>query len=159
MNTQQAHSDFQSALTFAGNVSKMLWPRMLRTTEVRPAKARARRLRYILGITERDKVLLNAPVVRNNFEHLDTRMDAWATRTTGTIAIHTLIAESALRHIPVRDRFTRYDPTKDTFYMFGDRISVAKLEQSIKRVWSRAAGQYHGTQRYLERIRSREAPT
>ena len=158
-NSSQAHSDFQSALTFAGNVSKMLWPRMLRAVEVKAAKARARRLRFILGITERDKVLLNAPVVRNNFEHLDTRMDGWATRTTGTIAVHTLIDESALRHIPVRDRFTRYEPDKDTFHMFGKRISVAKLERSIMRVWQRAVAQYHGTQRYLERIGSREAPT
>ena len=153
---QQAFSEFQSALTFAANVSKMLWPRFLRPSEVAPARKRAKRLRYILGIQRRDPVLYDVPTIRNNFEHLDTRLDAWAARTAlGAIGIHALASERILQ-ADKGDRFTRYNPDLDKFLMLDDKISLANLETSITRVWNAAAAQFHGIRRYLEVLEPRK---
>jgi hypothetical protein len=112
---QQALADFQSALSFAGNISKFIWPvkSRLRSHEVKRASTRGRRVRKILGIKQRDRVLLNSPLIRNDFEHLDTRVDAWAELTIGgPIALHVVADEKHLDKILESDRFTRYDQGK-----------------------------------------------
>jgi hypothetical protein len=151
---QQAFSEFQSALTFAANVSKMLWPRFLRAPEKAAALKRAKRLRFILGIKRRDRILYAVPTIRNNFEHLDTRLDAWANRTVdGAIGIHALASDSVLQ-ADKGDRFTRYNPGRDAFLMLEDKIDLTKLEASITRVWRSAAQQFRGIREYLEQIES-----
>jgi hypothetical protein len=152
---QQAFTEFQSALTFAANVSKMLWPRFLRPYEKATAMKRARRLRYILSIKKRDGVLYRVPTIRNNFEHLDTRLDIWAARTiSGTIGIHALASDKVLK-ADRGDRFTRYNPERDAFLMLEDKIDLAKLEASITRVWQSSAHMFRSIRKYLERIEKR----
>lgn len=151
---QQAFSEFQAALTFAANVSKMLWPRFLRTDERAAAMKRARRLRYILGIKRRDQVLYTVPTIRNNFEHLDTRLDEWAARTAlGALGIHALASDKILQAEP-GDRFTRYDPQRDSFLMLQDKVDLTKLEASITRVWRASVSMFRDIRGYLEQLDS-----
>ncbi|HLY01317.1 MAG TPA: hypothetical protein VKR56_02330 [Candidatus Cybelea sp.] len=151
---QDTFSEFQSALTFAANASKMLWPRFLRTSERVPAMRRGRRLRYILGIKKRNPALYSVPTIRNNFEHLDTRLDAWAERTkVGAIGIHALASDKVLQG-ERGDRFTRYDQARDSFLMLEDKIDLKKLETSITQLWRVCAVRFHDIRRYLEQLES-----
>ena len=156
-HNQQAISDFQSALTFAGNISKIIWPikKALRKHEVAAGLKRGRRIRKILGIKARDSVLFRSPESRNNFEHFDVRLDAWSQTTTGTsIGLHALASEKALAHISRGNRFTRYDPDADTFRILDDKIDLKRLEASVKRIWMRASSVYRSILRYETRRRS-----
>jgi hypothetical protein len=149
---QQAFSEFQSGLTFAANVSKILWPRFLRASERAAAMKRAKRLRYILGIKRRDPALYAVPTIRNNVEHLDTRLDEWAARTAlGTLGIHALASDKILQAEP-GDRFTRYDPERDSFLMLEDKVNLTKLEESITRVWRASVSAFRGIRVYLEQL-------
>jgi hypothetical protein len=158
---QQAFADFQSALTFAGNISKLIWPvaKRLRRDEIKAALSRGRRIRLLLGIKQRDRVLFNSPAIRNNFEHLDNRVDVWAEGTTGgSIALHAVAGEKRLKGIPTKDRFTRYDPDADVFSMLGDKINLKRLEASVKRVWSASALVYRQILDYEALLESQAAP-
>jgi hypothetical protein len=150
---QQAFSEFQSALTFAANVSKMLWPRVY-PSESAAAEKRAKRLRYILGIKRRFHVLYSVPTMRNNFEHLDVRLDKWAKRTVeGAIAIHTLAGDKVLK-VAAGDMFTRYDPTRDAVSMLDKRIDLKTLEASVIKIRNASALAFRDIRRFLERLES-----
>ena len=113
---------------------------------------RARRLRYTLGITRRDHTLYSVPAVRNNFEHLDTRLDKWAEITAhGAIGIHALASDKVLQ-ADKGDRFTRYDPDLDSVSMLEDKIDLKKLETGITRVRNASARVFRGIRDYLEEL-------
>lgn len=165
---QQAFSDFQSALAFAGNIAKFIWPirDRLRKREVTTAFSRGRRIRKLLQIKRRDEVLFKSPIIRNDFEHLDTRVDIWAEQTKGDpIALHALVPERFLSKIRESDRFTRYDPDTEILSMRNDkatltnRISFKRLEVSVKRVFVRSALVYRDILDYEARLESQESAT
>jgi hypothetical protein len=148
-------------LAFAANVAKFIWPsqKALRPNEIAPAMKRGRRIRNLLGIKKQDRTILQSPVVRHHFEHLDLRVDRWAKGTTGaSIAVHALAGEKSLEAISERDRFTRYDPSRDVLSVLDDKINLTRLEASVKAVWSRSSWVYRHIVRDEARLESQQAP-
>jgi hypothetical protein len=149
--TQRAFTDFESALTFAADVAKMLAPRFLRPNERVAATTRARRIRKLLGLRKRHpslRLLHKALVMRNHFEHLDTRLDTWASQTKGTaLLMHALSKDLSFVEQP--DRFNRFDPNTGQLKMLGDSIEVNKLLRVIVDIWNLALRANRGIERRL----------
>jgi len=150
---QQPVADFQSALTFASNVSKMLWPRIKEPVARKRGLARAKRLRRLLQIRRRDGVIYRVPDIRNNFEHLDERIDVWSERTAeGVMGVHALTSDRGLMRVDKGDRWTRYNPDNDTFKMLNHKVDLAELERRLKHVRYASVGLYRAIQRHLSKL-------
>jgi hypothetical protein len=138
--TQRSFSEFESALAFAANISKMLDPKFFWKGEKLAALARGRRLRKILEIKKRDsvlRVLRRANVVRNHFEHIDLRLDKWAATTKGQHALmHALSAD--LIFVEKHDRFNRFNPDTMNLLMLTDKIDTRVLYEAVMTIWRAA---------------------
>jgi hypothetical protein len=81
----------QTFLTFAGNVSKLLWP-------VKKANKRGADLRRELGV---DGLALECRELRNHLEHFDERIDVWLESGRGQNFRDRLIIPTNLERFPV----------------------------------------------------------
>jgi hypothetical protein len=139
-----------SAITFAANVSKMLWPRQ---PPGRGAAARARgeRLRLVLEI-EHEPALTNVSL-RNALEHIDERIDTWVENSPNhNFTIFSLGPANMIAGIRIEDVFFSYDPAQREVRMLGDNIDIYALEASIRRVLA-------GLKRYRERVEAERRGT
>jgi hypothetical protein len=120
----------QNAIVFAGDVSKMLWPKVKHKTRLARAEKRANRLRQLLNI-QSDSLLQNLDI-RNKMEHLDEYVDEWAAKDGPLICFNTW-------NMPPSE-YVFYNLADSKFSMLGDEInlmdlsiSVGKVQQAVKR--------------------------
>jgi hypothetical protein len=136
--TELGFADLFSAISFAANVGKMLWPAPTDKTR-HLADPRGVHLCALIGITVKDPILSNYKV-RNTFEHLDERLDEWAAATNRNFGIH------ALSSIPLmggpgasaQETFDRYDPKGNVLHMQADSIDLTALQQSVDSIKAKA---------------------
>lgn len=132
LQQQQAFSDLHSAVVFGSNISKMLWPKP-RTHEKARAKAREQRLRGRLTFGGPHGVFVDVVRVRDNLEHVDTRLDTWAANSSkhGPLVLHGVATEEALKRVNPRDRFTWLDPNTQLLSVFGKTVNIEELEKQV----------------------------
>src|SRR5471032_3318265 len=87
----------------------------------------------MLKIGKRDLVILqDAIAVRNEFEHVDERLDRWS-ETGGTLMMHAVSSDA--RHIARTDRFNLYNPITKELLMLTKRVKITRLYDVVWRVW------------------------
>ena len=136
-DARQGFRDIHSALAFAANISKMLWP----TTTAQDhavAKPRGKRIRALLQLNQGDPVLKSSVVLRDDLEHLDTRIDEWSA-TAGRNRIQFYIGDLTLfREYEAQEIFHHYDPRDRSTTFFRRAVNLTELDVSVTRVRGRA---------------------
>lgn len=134
----------QTFITYAANISKLLWPTKNRnetSKEFSLRKEFRNELRDLLGV-ERN-ILLNDKKLRNRFEHLDENLDNFKENVifsknfgpvTGLIQMdgkdYNLSKQKQLRH---------YDPYSKTLYLYGEKMNIQDLYNEIKSLSEKVA--------------------
>lgn len=127
----------QDFITYAANLSKLLWASKNRNEDSKEFKKRKEfrdSLRLVLGIS--DKSILKNKKLRNRFEHLDENLDDFESSiimsknigpVTGLINVagkdYDVSKEKQLRHY---DQYTRI------LYLYGEKMNLQELYNEIK---------------------------
>ena len=118
----------QAFLLAVAKISRTLWP-----AEGEPKAGRSLppsrgiELRKHLGLPARSPLTDRA--VRNQFEHVDERLDLWTASergipVDGDVGPTTQVAD-------LKDRLRDYDPVSDTLSFHGERISLRELSEAL----------------------------
>jgi hypothetical protein len=127
----EVFADVQSVITFAANVGKMLWPDPKpRMADI--AKARAGRLQQLVGIRN-DKALEDRRI-RDDFEHIDERIDLWTQRQPANLVIHFVTDDDAMAVGNPTDYFTRLNRKTLVASMLLHRVNLQELSDSVIKV-------------------------
>lgn len=137
----------QTFLVAAANVHKILWGSDRGKAETVKARVTDRRqLRASLCVTE-DSVLRLSPKFRNHFEHLDERIEEWATESVNRIHVNKVIGPpNIIIGFNPRDIFRQYDPSTHIMTFRGEMCdipSVAKAIGALAPVAAREASKPH----------------
>jgi hypothetical protein len=119
----------QNLLNAAANASKVLWGSGGKLAAVRLP------LRESIGVT--DESPLHIPSMRNNFEHLDERIDVWwaKTKTRGNIDLN--IMPRGMIHRAVADpldEFRNFDPITTDLTFWGQEFNLRALVEEVNRL-------------------------
>jgi hypothetical protein len=122
-----SYAYIQSFLTAAANVSKLLWDSGLQTERIV--------LRNALGVSD-DSPLFGRNI-RNDFDHIDDRLDTWRKRSktynyvdmnfrvTGNMSIKDGVPE---------DIFRDYDPDTKTLIFWGSKLDLGKMCEAVVQI-------------------------
>jgi hypothetical protein len=119
----------QAMVSCAANVSKLLWGQ-----NGRLAKERAD-MRAILNVP--DTSLMRPTVMRNNFEHLDERIDRWYELPGPRIYVDGNVGpiRSAIRTDGGSESYFRnFDPTTGELSFWGDIVNIHDLARELGQV-------------------------
>lgn len=117
----------QSFLSSSANIAKMLWGSGGKLANER------QRLRESLGVDE------NSPLrdvsMRNNFEHIDERIDRWWTDSPKHIFVDKNLGNvNAIAGPGLIDRFRMYDPETTDLTFWGETFNVQSIVNEIERI-------------------------
>ena len=146
----------QNLLNAAANISKVCWGSGGRLTKERLAVRRS------IHVTSRSP--LKDVAMRNNFEHLDERLDLWwRTSPSRNHLDLSVFPKNAVRGIDERDMFRVLDPETMDVVFWGQRFSLQKIVGEAQRLLPIAAAEAakpHWTESEVRRHRAQmEAAT
>ena len=115
-NSEHVWYSLQNMLNAGANISKTLWGQGGRLTEER------RPLRDSIGVP--DNSPLRQVTMRNNFEHLDERMDRWWRKSKHHNHVDKIIGPKATTIVGAdpRDIFRFFDPQTTELIFWGQEI-------------------------------------
>jgi hypothetical protein len=126
--------DLQALVLAAANLSKLLWGQ-----EDEPDVAVARQpLRASVGVE--DSSPLRFRKMRNNFEHIDARIDKWWKDSPGhnfadrNIGPYPMI--SGLQRVEL---FRQYDPAAGNLWFWGEPYNVRAIAEEVQRIYPKVA--------------------
>jgi len=126
-NPQAAFYGIQNLLNAGASISKALWGQGGKHSE------RRKPLRDSIGID--DSSPLREVTMRNNFEHIDERMDRWWKESKTRNHIDTMIGSKTdiVGHAEI-DKFRHYDPTTTDIIFWGQEFNLQKLVDEVQRI-------------------------
>lgn len=134
-NSDDGHMIFgaQVLLNAAANISKLLWGQS-GTKTYKKMKVERQALRDVLGVSEQS--LLRNVTVRNNFEHIDERIDQWwdESKTRKIIDNYVRPRFHAISGVDPIDIFRFYDPGTKKIVFWGEEFDVAAATKEIERL-------------------------
>jgi|SRR5215469_372290 len=127
-NTDQILYAIQNLLNAAANISKMLWGQ-----KGKLASQRAR-LRDSIGIAD-DSPLRNV-TMRNDFEHMDERIDKWWAESKAHNHADRIIGpkDSTIVGIEPTDMFRMFDPQTTDVIFWGEEFNIRALVTEVQRI-------------------------
>lgn len=124
-NPERLFYALQNLLNAGANVSKLLWGSKGRRADAR------KRLRESIGIS--DDSPLREVTMRNNFEHLDERLDAWWLKSTRHNYIDLLVGRPILGTEDI-DKFRHFDPYTCDLVFWGEKFNLQTLVDEAARI-------------------------
>jgi len=118
----------QQLVGSAANVSKLLWGGGgKRAVEREP-------LRASIGVA--DSSPLHSTEMRNHFEHIDQRLDAWwANSPRHNHADQNIGPYGAISGIDEIDSFRLYDPDSGDLWFWGDSFNLKEIVAEVQRIY------------------------
>lgn len=117
----------QNLLSAGANVSKLLWGSRGKKMEER------KQLRESIGIA--DDSPLREVTMRNNFEHMDERIDRWwAESTSHNFADKIIGPQNAIAGLEPVETFRWFDPAKAEVIFWGERFNVQALVDEAEKI-------------------------
>lgn len=118
----------QAFLLAVAKISRTLWPAESEPKAGRSLPpSRGIELRKHLGLPARSPLTDRA--VRNQFEHVDERLDLWTASERGIPVDGD--AGPTTQVVDLKDRLRDYDPVSDTLSFHGERISLRELNDAL----------------------------
>jgi hypothetical protein len=133
---RRVFADFQSAVTFAANVGKMLWPNTRHKEKQLRAQLRGARLRHLLNIHHDNR--LESRNLRNALEHFDEYLDTWASTGTSFMVISAiypyLLHPTMGSNSKPEEFFWLYDSSTFTLTVLGHSVNFDELSRAVSSV-------------------------
>jgi hypothetical protein len=121
----------QSILSAAANLSKLLWG----SRDDPDAEARRADLRVAAGVS--DESVLRSPKVRNQFEHIDQKIEKWFNTSGGKGYVSRNIGQYGDIHIESDEdasRFGRWDPETGIVTFWTHSVSIPEIVTEVERI-------------------------
>ncbi len=127
-STQIVLYGIQNLLNAGANISKMLWGQKGKFSDQRM------RLRESIGIAD-DSPLRNVNM-RNNFEHMDERIDRWWAQSKARNHVDKVIGpkNSTILGVEPTDMFRMFDPTTAEVIFWGEEFNLQSLVGEVERI-------------------------
>lgn len=122
----------QAFLVATANISKLLWgSKQGEKLVVKQRQHDRRELRASLGVME-NSVLRLSPEFRNHFEHLDERIEEWATDSTHhNHADDSIGPPNMIAGLDPGDMFRSYDPSTHILSFRGEAFDIPSVAHAV----------------------------
>ncbi|MEJ7566988.1 MAG: hypothetical protein WKF41_01870 [Gaiellaceae bacterium] len=122
----------QNLIVGAGNLAKAFWGTGSKAERARRYEER-RPLRESLSVTD-DSPLRNV-IVRNNYEHLDERIEKWWTDSPSHNIVNAMVApRGAIVGFGENETLRWYDPTTGDVIFWGNALNVPTIMREAIRI-------------------------
>lgn len=129
-NTERVFYALQNLLNAGANISKMLWGQKDRKANERKP------IRDSADIA--DNSPLREVAMRNNFEHLDERIDRWWNESkVRNYADMNLGPKSMFNGLDTMDMFRLYDPTTANLMFWGQEFNIQAIVLEVEKILPR----------------------
>ncbi len=119
--------NLQNMLNSGANISKMLWGSKGKKSEERQA------LRASIGVPENSA--LRDVNMRNNFEHMDERIDRWWQESSNhNYADKNIGPEHFIGGLAPYDMFRMFDPSSASVTFWGEKFNLQALVTEVERI-------------------------
>lgn len=146
-NVRHTYYAIQNLLNASANISKSLWGQRGKLAFERKP------LRDSIGID--DDSPLRQVTMRNNFEHIDERIDTWWKQSTHhNHADLNLGPRNMISGIQDIDRFRHFDPTTTDLFFWGQEFNLQVLINEVQKILPKIqneASKPHWDQSQMER--------
>ncbi|MDQ0320037.1 hypothetical protein QO002_002175 [Pararhizobium capsulatum DSM 1112] len=117
----------QNLLNAGANISKMLWGQLGKRAKEREA------LRASVNVA--DDSALREVTMRNNFEHMDERIDRWWVNSKQHVHVDRVVAPKGAVAIPdPTDLFREFDPTTTNVGFWGQEFNIQALVDAVQAI-------------------------
>lgn len=126
-DSKRVFYSLQNLLNAAANISKALWGQQGKLSSKRQI------LRTSIGVNEDSP--LKPVTMRNNFEHLDERLDKWWKESKQHNHFDfSVLPKSSVQGIASIDWFRVFDPTTTDLYFWSQEFNIQEIVTEIQKI-------------------------